>query len=172
MAAVLAVGGVFSWLAASDRMGELFAQQTKTDSQSEGTPKVLPRPDFEFKGRVGKTYKDSDPPQFPQPVKAPKGAPNVVLILLDDSGFGQYSTFGGGVPSPTMDKLAAVGQRYTRFHTTALCSPTRAALLTGRNHTFHRTASSPMRQLGTKGIRGLFPEAVGQSARYSVKTGI
>jgi arylsulfatase len=110
MAAVLAVGGVFSWLAASDRMGELFAQQTKTDSQSEGTPKVLPRPDFEYKGRVGKTYKDSDPPQFPQPVKAPKGAPNVVLILLDDSGFGQYSTFGGGVPSPTMDKLAAVGR--------------------------------------------------------------
>ena len=85
MAAVLAVGGVFGWLAASGRMGEVFAQAPKTNSTSDGgTPKVLPRPDFEFKGKVGKTYKDSDPPQFPQPVKAPKGAPNVVLILLDD----------------------------------------------------------------------------------------
>ena len=81
------------------------------------------------------TYLDSDKPQFPQPVQAPKGAPNVVLILLDDAGFGQFSTFGGGVPSPTMDKLAAEGLRYNRFHTTALCSPTRAALITGRDFT-------------------------------------
>src|SRR5215510_5746062 len=72
-----------------------------------GTPSVLPRPDFHFPGNVGRTYLDSDPPQFPQPVQAPQGAPNVVLILLDDAGFGQFSTFGGGVPSPTMDKLAA-----------------------------------------------------------------
>lgn len=99
-----------------------------------GTPKVLPRPDFKFKGKVGKTYKESDPPQFPQPVQAPPGAPNVVLILLDDTGFGQYSTFGGGIPSPTLDRLATEGLRYNRFHTTALCSPTRAALITGRNH--------------------------------------
>jgi arylsulfatase len=160
-AAVLAVGGVFGWLAASDRMGELFAQQTKTDSQSEGTPKVLPRPDFEYKGRVGKTYKDSDPPQFPQPVKAPKGAPNVVLILLDDSGFGQYSTFGGGVPSPTMDKLAAVGQRYTRFHTTALCSPTRAALLTGRNHHVSSNGVITDAATGYEGYTGVIPRSCG-----------
>jgi Sulfatase len=99
-----------------------------------GTPSILPRPDFHFPGNVGRTYRDSDPAQFPQPVQAPKGAPNVVLILIDDAGFGQFSTFGGGVPSPTMDKLAAEGLRYNRFHTTALCSPTRAALLTGRNH--------------------------------------
>ncbi|WP_443939196.1 arylsulfatase [Pedobacter sp. MW01-1-1] len=99
-----------------------------------GTPSVLPRPDFHFKGQVGRTYLESDPPQFPQPVKAPKGAPNVVLVLIDDAGFGQFSTFGGGVPSPTMDMLAKEGIRYNRFHTTALCSPTRAALITGRNH--------------------------------------
>lgn len=98
------------------------------------TPDVLPRHDFRFPGQVGRTYLDSDPAQFPQPVKAPAGAPNVVLILIDDCGFGQFSTFGGGVPSPTMDMLAAEGLRYTRFHTTALCSPTRAALITGRNH--------------------------------------
>src|SRR5207244_943459 len=98
------------------------------------TPNVLPRADFHFTGNVGRTYLDSDKPQFPQPVQAPKGAPNVVMILIDDAGFGQFSTFGGGVPSPTMDRLAAEGLRFNRFHTTALCSPTRAALITGRNH--------------------------------------
>src|SRR5215467_1632062 len=110
-----------------------FAQQ-KSDTGKTGTPTVLPRPDFHFSGQVGRTYLESSPPQFPQPVQAPKGAPNVLLILIDDAGFGQFSTYGGGVPSPTMDKLAAEGLRYNRFHTTALCSPTRAALITGRNH--------------------------------------
>src|SRR5262245_22073828 len=106
-----------------------------------GTPSVLPRPDFHFPGNVGRTFLDSDPPQFPQPVQAPKGAPNIVLILIDDVGFGQFSTFGGGVPSPTMERLASEGLRYNRFHTTALCSPTRAALITGRNHHSCATAS-------------------------------
>lgn len=101
-------------------------QETNSKAEQPGTPLMLPRPDFHFPGNVGRTYLDSDKPQFPQPVQAPKGAPNVVLILLDDAGFGQFSTFGGGVPSPTMDKLAAEGLRYNRFHTTALCSPTRA----------------------------------------------
>src|SRR5215510_3282187 len=105
----------------------------KSDIES-GTPSILPRSDFHFTGSVGRTYLDSDPAQFPQSVKAPKGAPNIVLILLDDAGFGQFSTFGGGIPSPTMDRLAKEGLRYNRFHTTALCSPTRAALITGRNH--------------------------------------
>jgi sulfatase-like protein len=94
-----------------------------TDS---GTPSILPRPDFHFSGEVGRTYLDSDPAQFPQPVQAPKGAPNIVLILLDDAGFGQFSTFGGGIPSPTMDRLAKEGLRYNRFHTTARCAARRA----------------------------------------------
>jgi arylsulfatase len=85
----------------------------------------LPRPDFRFQGQVGRTYQDSDPATFPQIVRPPKGAPNIVLILLDDVGFGQFSVFGGGVSSPNMEKLAAQGLRYNRFHTTALCSPTR-----------------------------------------------
>jgi len=133
-AALVMVGCGLGWLTASGRFAETVAQQPAGDSPRIGTSKVLPRPDFRFEGKVGKTYKDSDPPQFPQPVRAPKGAPNVVLILLDDTGFGQYSTFGGGIPSPTLDKLAAEGLRYNRFHTTALCSPTRASLITGRNH--------------------------------------
>src|SRR5262249_12966875 len=128
---------------------------------SAGTPSVLPRPDFHFPGKVGRTYLDSDPPQFPQPVQAPKGAPNVVLILIDDAGFGQFSTFGGLVPSPTMDRLAAEGLRYNRFHTTALCSPTRAALITGRNH--HSVASGVIAEAATgyDGYTGIIPRSAG-----------
>jgi len=71
--------------------------QDQSKSPSPSTPSVLPRPDFHFPGNVGRTFLDSDPAQFPQPVQAPKGAPNIVLILIDDAGFGQFSTFGGGV---------------------------------------------------------------------------
>ena len=72
------------------------------------------------------------PPRFE--VKAPAGAPNVVIVLIDDMGFGVPSSFGGPVPMPTLDRLAENGLRYNNFHTTAICSPTRAALKSGRNH--------------------------------------
>ena len=72
------------------------------------------------------------PPMFQ--IKPPEGAPNVVLVLIDDIGFGATSTFGGPIPTPTFDRLATGGLRFNRFHTTALCSPTRASLLSGRNH--------------------------------------
>jgi arylsulfatase A-like enzyme len=125
------------------------------------TPSVLPRPDFHFSGNVGRTFLDSDPAQFPQPVQAPKGAPNIVLILIDDAGFGQFSTFGGAVPSPTMDRLAADGLRFNRFHTTALCSPTRAALITGRNH--HSAASGVIGEAATgyDGYTTVLPRSTG-----------
>jgi len=125
------------------------------------TPSALPRPDFRFPGNVGRTYLDSDPAQFPQPVQAPKGAPNVVLILIDDAGFGQFSTFGGGVPSPTMDKLAAEGLRYNNFHTTALCSPTRAALITGRNHHSAATGVIGEAATGYDGYTTVLPRSTG-----------
>jgi Sulfatase len=89
---------------------------------------ILPRPEPPFKGHIGPTVQDSTL-DFPQQVKAPQGAPNILLILTDDVGFGASSTFGGPVPTPSMDRLAKDGLRYTQFHTTALCSPTRAALL-------------------------------------------
>ena len=94
---------------------------------------VLPAPPPQFKGQIGLSVKDSRS-DFPKPVQAPKGAPNIVLILLDDVGYGASSTFGGPCDTPTLDKLAKNGLRYTQFHTTALSSPTRASLLTGRNH--------------------------------------
>ncbi|GGF22939.1 arylsulfatase [Flavobacterium limi] len=90
------------------------------------------QPNADFKGTVGKTLAESKE-YWPEPVKAPAGAPNVVWILLDDVGFGASSAFGGLIETPTFDALANNGLRYTNFHTTAICAPTRAALLTGRN---------------------------------------
>jgi arylsulfatase len=94
---------------------------------------VLPKPAAPFAGRIGAFGMQSQP-AWPQPPHAPAKAPNVVLILLDDVGFGVSDAFGGPVPTPALDRLAADGVRYNQFHTTAMCSPTRAALLTGRNH--------------------------------------
>jgi arylsulfatase len=93
----------------------------------------LPQPTPEFEGVQGSIIAESTPAAMQMP-KAPKGAPNIVLILLDDVGFGTCSTFGGPVPTPALDRVAANGVRFNQFHTTALCSPTRAAMLTGRNH--------------------------------------
>jgi Sulfatase len=84
---------------------------------------VLPRPEPKFKGTIGQTYKDSKPDKILL-VKAPEGAPNILFIMIDDAGFGDWSTFGGQIPTPNLDHLAQMGLRYTRFHTTALCSPT------------------------------------------------
>jgi len=94
---------------------------------------LLPRPPEVFEGSIGRTAKDSTP-DFPAEVKAPKDAPNILLIMTDDVGYGAGSPFGGPIAMPTLDRLAKSGLRYTNFHTTALCSPTRAALITGRNH--------------------------------------
>jgi arylsulfatase len=85
-----------------------------------------------FQGVVGRTLAESKE-WWPEPVKAPSGAPNVVWILIDDVGFGAAGTFGGLIQTPTFDNLANNGLRYTNFHTCAICAPTRSALLTGRN---------------------------------------
>jgi arylsulfatase A-like enzyme len=106
---------------------------------------ALPLPEPPFKGIIGRTYKDSVPDKIPL-IRAPDGAPNVLLVLIDDCGFGQWGTFGGQIPTPNLDRLAKAGLRYTRFHTTALCSPTRAALLTGRNH--HSAGTGVITEIG------------------------
>jgi arylsulfatase len=95
--------------------------------------KQLPPPDPKFGGVIKDVAKDSKS-WWPPRVVPPKGAPNVLLIMTDDQGYGVCSTFGGVIPTPAMDRIAKAGLRYTQFHSTALCSPTRAALITGRNH--------------------------------------
>ncbi|MGA8677218.1 MAG: sulfatase-like hydrolase/transferase, partial [Candidatus Acidiferrales bacterium] len=96
---------------------------------------VLPIPDRPRTGLVTYDAKDPDT-KFPPitPLRPPTGAPNVLIVLIDDAGFGSSSAFGGPCNTPTAERLAAEGLKYTRFHTTALCSPTRQACLTGRNH--------------------------------------
>jgi arylsulfatase A-like enzyme len=116
---------------------------------------ILPHP---FAGTVD-TNASQSKPDFPIEVSAPKGAPNVLLIMTDDVGYGASSTFGGPIATPTMDNLAKNGLRYTEFHTTALCSPTRAALITGRNH--HNVASGVITEFATgfDGYNSLVPKS-------------
>src|SRR5450631_3493558 len=114
------------------------AQQTNcpVGSPCATTPisgKQLPPLPDKFEGKIGRNTAQSTP-YWPARVEPPKGAPNVLLIMTDDSGFGVTSTFGGVIPTPALDRVAAMGLRYTNFNSTALCSPTRAALITGRNH--------------------------------------
>jgi len=104
-------------------------------SQDKIQREILPIPDIPHVGLTTYDAKDPDTQYLPiEPLRPPKGAPNVLIILMDDVGFGASSAFGGPVHTPTAERLAASGLKYNRFHTTALCSPTRQALLTGRNH--------------------------------------
>lgn len=125
-----------------------------------GAQEVLPRPEQPFEGKIGRTVKDSTP-DFPKGVTAPPNAPNVLLIITDDVGFGASSTFGGPIQTPTFQRLADNGLRYNMFHTTALCSPTRAALITGRNH--HSIASGVITEFATgyPGYNSLVPKSAG-----------
>jgi len=113
-------------------------------TQAEGVPgspsatttisgKQLPPPPPKFGGVIKDTVAQSKP-YWPPRVVPPKGAPNILLIMTDDAGFGVASTFGGVIPTPALDRIAKMGLRFTNFHSTALCSPTRAAIITGRNH--------------------------------------
>jgi arylsulfatase A-like enzyme len=108
--------------------------------------KQLPAPPLPFGGVLKETVKDSKI-WWPPRVVPPKGAPNVLLILTDDQGYGVPSTFGGVIPTPALDRVAKAGLRYTQFNSTALCSPTRAALITGRNH--HSVGNGVIGELST-----------------------
>ena len=115
----------------------LAQQITGTPGSPEATTTIegsqLPPPPQPFHGKIERNEAQSTP-YWPMRVVPPKGAPNILLIMTDDTGFGVSSTFGGVIPSPTLDRIAADGLRYTNFNSTALCSPTRAAIITGRNH--------------------------------------
>ncbi|KAA5542709.1 sulfatase-like hydrolase/transferase [Roseiconus nitratireducens] len=130
----------------------------------------LPLPDAPFKGKIDKTFEGSKQ-DYPQPVSPPKGAPNVVLILIDDLGFGHPSTFGGPIPTPALDRLAESGVKYNRFHTTAICSPTRAALLTGRNH--HECGFGTITELSTgyPGYHSVWPRSCASIAEVLKENG-
>jgi arylsulfatase A-like enzyme len=122
----------------------VFVASTSRAQQINGVPgspgatetidgKQLPPPPMPFGGVIKESATDSTP-YWPPRIVPPKGAPNILLIMTDDQGYGVSSTFGGVIPTPALDRIAKDGLRYTQFHSTALCSPTRAALITGRNH--------------------------------------
>ncbi len=164
-ALVLVAGALLSWFIATGQLTNLLYAQNRP-VPSEPTPvlvkldrTVLPiaepkrDPITEIDARKVKA-----PPPFQ--VTAPKGAPNVVVVLIDDMGFGQSSAFGGPVNMPTAEKLANNGLRYNRFHTTGVCSPTRMALLTGRNH--HSCNMSSITETATAfpGATGMRPQNI------------
>lgn len=117
----------------------------------EGTP---------FTGTIGRTAATSEP-AWPMPPKAKDGAPNVLVIMLDDVGFAQLGCFGSDIATPTFDRLAAGGLRYRDFHTTAICSPTRACLLTGRNHHSNGVGIIQEMATGYPGYNGMVPRENG-----------
>jgi arylsulfatase len=146
MATVLIVGAALGYLAASGRWSFDHSAYAADDAKATakappGSPaatttidgKQLPPPPPTFGGTINMAAKDSKS-YWPPQIVPPKGAPNVLLIMTDDQGYGVSGTFGGVIPTPNMDRVAKMGLRYTQFHSTALCSPTRAALITGRNH--------------------------------------
>jgi arylsulfatase len=119
----------------------------------------------EFKGKIAKRYEDSQE-WWPEPAKPPKGAPNVIIFLLDDVGFGQIGCFGGLIETPNIDKLAANGLRYNNFHTTALCSPTRASLMAGRNPHSIGLGSHALTAMGFPGYNAMVPPSAKSVANY------
>ena len=123
----------------------------------------------QFKGTIGRTW-DESKPWWPQPTCAPADAPDILYIILDDVGYGWLSCYGGPIDTPNIDKLAANGLLYNNWHTTALCSPTRACLLTGRNHHSVGMASIPESATGFPGYNGIMPKekaAIGAMLRQS-----
>jgi len=124
----------------------------------------------EFKGKIAKSYEDSVEwwPEDPVP---PEGAPNVIIFLLDDTGFGQIGSFGGLTETPNIDKLAMNGLRFNNFHTTALCSPTRASLMAGRNPHSIGLGSHALTAMGFPGYNAIMPESAKSVANYLAEQG-
>lgn len=131
----------------------------------------LPEPEWEFPNVKIGTYATESSPDFPPVKKAPEGSPNILLVLLDDVGFGWPSVNGGLVRMPTAERLAEHGLFYNQFHTTALCSPTRAAMLTGRNH--HSVATGVIQEMATgyPGYCGIIPKSCATFAELLSQAG-
>ncbi len=119
----------------------------------------------EFKGKIGKTYEESEE-WWPEKKRPPKEAPNVVIFLLDDVGFAQIGSFGGLIETPNIDALADGGLRYNNFHTTALCSPSRASLMAGRNPHMIGLGSHALTAMGFPGYNAIVPETAKSVANY------
>lgn len=139
------------------------------NNQTETSP-IQDQEPSEFKGKIAKTFEDSEE-HWPERVKPPEGSPNVMIILLDDVGFAQFGANGGLIETPNLDKLANNGLNYTNFHTTALCSPSRAALMAGRNHHSIGLGSHALTAMGFPGYNGMIPESAASGAKMLQENG-
>ena len=142
-------------------IGTPGSPDTKTTIDGKQLP---PPPDKTFGGKIERNAIDSTP-YWPPRIVPPEGAPNVLLIMTDDAGYGVSSTFGGVIPTPAMDRVANEGIRYTHFHSTSVCSPTRAALITGRNHHQVGTGSIPELSTGYPGYNSIMTKDKATIAR-------
>jgi arylsulfatase len=124
----------------------------------------------EFKGKIAKKYEDSEE-WWPEDPRPPEGAPNVIVFLLDDTGFAQIGSFGGLIETPNIDRLAAGGLRYNNFHTTALCSPSRASLMAGRFPHSIGLGSHALTAMGFPGYNAIMPESAKSIANYLQEEG-
>ena len=123
-----------------------------------------------FKGKIAKTYEESVE-DWPERPKAPEGSPNVMVILLDDVGFAQIGANGGLIETPNIDRLASNGLNYTNFHTTALCSPSRASIMAGRNHHSIGLGSHALTAMGFPGYNSMIPESAASGAKMLQENG-
>lgn len=150
--------------------GMALAQTQQVRHLTEAERLVLPIADAPNKAVVNPDVMKSKP-EFPLPISAPEGAPNIVLIMTDDVGFGASSAFGGPVPTPNLARLANTGLKYTNFHTTGMCSPSRASLLTGRNH--HKVATGSLTNFagGFPGYTAFMPRTAASVGRILKENG-
>ncbi len=151
-AALFAAGALSSWLTISTVSAPATSESFKKYGQ-------------EFKGKIGRTYEESVE-WYPEARKTKPGTPNVLLVYLDDVGFAQYGSFGGLINTPSIDGLAADGLRYNNFHTPALCSPSRAALMAGRNTHKIGFGSHALTAMGFPGYNGSTPESAKSLAKH------
>jgi arylsulfatase len=180
LAVLAAIGGVLAgWLAGTGRLDRPVTAQEKSPAVAAGTTNVdgsiLPFPPTPSASTAGLTMKDSVYHKRVEPKRLADGAPNILVILIDDAGPGAPSTYGGEINTPTLSKVAKRGVSYNRFHSTAMCSPSRAAILTGRNHT--RVCNGQICELANDwdGFSGTIPKSSATAAEvlkcYGYNTG-
>jgi hypothetical protein len=149
-----------------EQIAELQADKANQPAADENkAPSTSVAANVEFKGKIAKKYEDSVE-WWAKKQRPPEGAPNVIIFLLDDTGFAQVGCFGGLINTPNIDKLASNGLRYNNFHTTALCSPSRATLMAGRNPHSIGLGSHALTAMGFPGYNAIVPPSAKSVANY------
>lgn len=145
--------------------GDMLLKEMVAHAADSSDGSVLPFPPTPSGSKAARTIQESIYSPLPKPQRLSEDAPNILIVLIDDAGLALPSTYGGDISTPTLDRIADSGITFNRFHTTAMCSPTRAALLTGRNH--HRMGAGVIASLGNDwdGYSGMWPASSASLAK-------